>query len=118
MSAAREQRASSVLFLALSPCPRPVLTTWGPLSSRLLVYGIEWLEKRGWRGVDSPGGRKLIDSSRGLLLCKGSSEFLLQGEWFGGEQEKDQVSSTLVTLGLVLCLFGVDNVIYSLGLRL
>lgn len=53
-----------------------------PLSSQMLMCGVEWPDKccrvdsrwrrEDWLGLDSPGARKLIDSSSGLLLREGS----------------------------------------------
>lgn len=86
-----------MLLLDLSPCPRPVPTTWRP--SAAICQCVAW---NGWtsalrRGkVEKRAAVDWVPSEVGsslsvpvLCLCvKGALEFILQGEWFEGEQEK------------------------------
>lgn len=72
-----QQRASRNCSVSLTSA-----YTRRSLSSRMLMCGVEWPDKccrvnsrwrrEGWLGLDSPGARKLIDSSRGLRLREGS----------------------------------------------
>lgn len=89
MPAARELGAPLMLLLDLVPCPRPVSTTWRPLSSHLSVCGVAWLDKCFEMGkVEERAAVDWVPQEVGsslsvpvLCLCvKGALEFILQGE--------------------------------------